>query len=50
MKFFITLTFILILNIGFAQTADQYFEKIRNNEAALTAFFSQMDYAVGNRL
>ena len=42
MKFFITLTFILVLNIGFAQTVDQYFEKIRNNEAALTAFFSQM--------
>jgi len=42
MKFFITLTFILFLNLGFAQTADQYFEKIRNNEAALTAFFSQM--------
>jgi len=42
MRFFITLTFILILNIGFAQTADQYFEKIRNDEAALTAFFSQM--------
>ena len=42
MKFLFTITLILILNIGFAQTADQYFEKIRNNEAALTAFFSQM--------
>jgi Adenosine deaminase len=42
MKFLFTITLILFLNIGFAQTADQYFEKIRNNEAALTAFFSQM--------
>ena len=42
MKFLFTISLFLILNIGFAQTADQYFEKIRNNEAALTAFFSQM--------
>jgi hypothetical protein len=42
MKFLFTITLTIILNIGFAQTADQYFEKIRNNEAALTAFFSQM--------
>ena len=42
MKFLFTIALTIILNIGFAQTADQYFEKIRNNEAALTAFFSQM--------
>lgn len=28
--------------MGFAQSAESYFEKIRNNEAKLTAFFSQM--------
>jgi adenosine deaminase/adenosine deaminase CECR1 len=42
MKFLFTITLTIILNIGFSQTADQYFEKIRDNEAALTAFFSQM--------
>ena len=42
MKLFITLVFAVILNIGFAQNAEQYFEKIRDNEAALSAFFSQM--------
>lgn len=36
--------FLLLLNTAFgsAQTIDAYFEKIRNNEAQLTAFFSQM--------
>ncbi|MFV8325378.1 adenosine deaminase [Flavobacterium sp. ZS1P14] len=42
MKLFLTLLFSALLNIGYAQSADEYFEKIRNNEAALTAFFSQM--------
>ncbi len=28
--------------MGFAQSAESYFEKIRDNEALLTAFFSQM--------
>jgi adenosine deaminase/adenosine deaminase CECR1 len=28
--------------MGFSQSVQQYFETIRNNEAALTAFFSQM--------
>jgi hypothetical protein len=42
MKLFITLVFALILQIGFPQNASLYLEKIRDNEAALTAFFSQM--------
>ena len=42
MKFFITLAFTFLLQLGFAQNVNLYFEKIRNNEAALTAFFSQM--------
>lgn len=42
MKLFLTLLFSALLNISYAQSADEYFEKIRNNEAALTAFFSQM--------
>jgi adenosine deaminase/adenosine deaminase CECR1 len=28
-----------ILNLSYAQNANTYFEKIRNNEAQLTAFF-----------
>nr|WP_314896087.1 adenosine deaminase [uncultured Flavobacterium sp.] len=42
MKLFFTFLFSILLNIGYSQSANQYFEKIRNNEAALTAFFSQM--------
>ncbi len=42
MKLLLTLVLTLILNIGFSQNVDQYFEKIRNNEASLIAFFSQM--------
>jgi adenosine deaminase len=38
----ITLFCIFIAQIGFSQTADTYLEKIRNNEALLTAFFQQM--------
>ncbi|TRX02724.1 amidohydrolase family protein [Flavobacterium gawalongense] len=42
MKLFITLLLSVLFHVGFAQSTNQYFEKIRNNEAALTAFFSQM--------
>lgn len=43
MKLFYTLFFSALLHIGYAQSSvNQYFEKIRNNEAALTAFFAQM--------
>jgi hypothetical protein len=42
MKLILTVAFIAILNIGFSQNASLYFEKIRNNEADLIAFFSQM--------
>lgn len=42
MKLYLTLLFSAILNLSYAQTANSYFEKIRHNEAALTAFFSQM--------
>lgn len=42
MKIFFTLLFYLLFQVGFAQSADQYFEKIRNNEVELTAFFAQM--------
>ncbi len=42
MKLFTTLLFTVLFHVGFAQSTDFYFEKIRNNEAALTAFFSQM--------
>ena len=38
----ITLFCFFIAQIGFSQTADSYLEKIRNNEALLTAFFQQM--------
>ncbi|SEP35188.1 adenosine deaminase [Flavobacterium sp. CF108] len=38
----ITLFCIFIAQIGFSQTAESYLEKIRNNEALLTAFFQQM--------
>ncbi|CAN1522263.1 Adenosine/AMP deaminase domain containing protein [Flavobacteriaceae bacterium] len=42
MKIFFTLFSTILFQVGFAQTAETYFEKIRNNEAELTAFFSQM--------
>ena len=38
----ITLFCFLITQLIFSQSADSYLEKIRNNEAALTAFFQQM--------
>ena len=38
----ITLFFFFIAQMGFSQTAGDYLEKIRNNEALLTAFFQQM--------
>jgi len=38
----ITLFCILLTQIGFSQSAESYLEKIRNNEALLTAFFQQM--------
>ncbi|MDW8850634.1 adenosine deaminase [Flavobacterium sp. MMLR14_040] len=38
----ITLFFFFIAEIGFSQSAENYLEKIRNNEALLTAFFQQM--------
>ncbi|MDP5200499.1 adenosine deaminase [Flavobacterium sp. DG2-3] len=38
----ITLFCIFIAQIGFSQSAGGYLEKIRNNEALLTAFFQQM--------
>lgn len=38
----ITLFCISIAQIGFSQSAESYLEKIRNNEALLTAFFQQM--------
>ena len=42
MKFIYTIFFSILLQTAFAQSAENYFEKIRNNEAELTAFFSQM--------
>lgn len=42
MKLYYALLFSAILNLSYAQTANTYFEKIRTNEAALTAFFAQM--------
>ncbi|WP_281239311.1 adenosine deaminase [Flavobacterium praedii] len=42
MKIFFTILFYVLFQVGYAQSADQYFEKIRNNEAELTAFFAQM--------
>jgi adenosine deaminase len=38
----ITFFCFFITQIGFSQTAGNYLEKIRNNEALLTAFFQQM--------
>ena len=42
MKLLHILFFALLINISYSQTTNDYFEKIRNNEAQLTAFFSQM--------
>ncbi|HEY4617240.1 MAG TPA: adenosine deaminase [Flavobacterium sp.] len=42
MKIYFVFLFSAILNFGYSQTANTYFEQIRNNEAKLTAFFSQM--------
>ncbi|UQD56807.1 adenosine deaminase [Flavobacterium sp. K5-23] len=42
MKLYIALVFSAIVNIGYSQSTNAYFEKIRNNEALSTAFFSQM--------
>ena len=42
MKLLHTLFFALLLNVSYSQSTNDYFEKIRNNEAELTAFFSQM--------
>ena len=42
MKLYFVLLLSAILNCSYGQTANTYFEKIRNNEAELTAFFSQM--------
>lgn len=42
MKLLCTLLFALLLNVCYSQSTNDYFEKIRNNEAELTAFFSQM--------
>ncbi|WKL44565.1 adenosine deaminase [Flavobacterium sp. ZE23DGlu08] len=42
MKLIYTFLFITVLNSAYSQAPDDYFEKIRNNEAELTAFFSQM--------
>ncbi|MGO4773811.1 adenosine deaminase [Flavobacterium sp. W22_SRS_FK3] len=38
----ITLFCFLLTQLNFSQSAENYLEKIRNNEAALTAFFQQM--------
>ncbi|MGO4905035.1 adenosine deaminase [Flavobacterium sp. W20_MBD1_R3] len=42
MKLLYTLFFALLINSSYSQGTNDYFEKIRNNEAKLTAFFSQM--------
>jgi hypothetical protein len=42
MKLYIAFVFSAIVNIGYSQSPNAYFEKIRNNEALSTAFFSQM--------
>ena len=42
MKLLYTFLFVAVLNSAYCQTTNDYFEKIRNNEAQLTAFFSQM--------
>jgi adenosine deaminase/adenosine deaminase CECR1 len=42
MKLLLTFCFAMLVTAGISQSAKQYFNKIRNNEAALTAFFSMM--------
>lgn len=42
MKIIYTFFFSILLQTAFAQSAENYLEKIRNNEAELTAFFAQM--------
>jgi adenosine deaminase/adenosine deaminase CECR1 len=42
MKLLLTFCFAMLVTAGISQSAEQYFNKIRNNEAALTAFFSMM--------
>ena len=42
MKLIYTLLFSAMLNLSYSQSPSLYLEKIRNNEAELTAFFSQM--------
>ncbi len=42
MKLCLTLIFLVFMQIGFSQSVNQYFEKIRDNEVQLTAFFAQM--------
>jgi hypothetical protein len=42
MKLIYTFLIITVLNSAYSQAPNDYFEKIRNNEAELTAFFSQM--------
>jgi adenosine deaminase/adenosine deaminase CECR1 len=42
MKLIYTLLFSALLNLSYSQSPSLYLEKIRNNEAQLTAFFSQM--------
>ncbi|MFV8369350.1 adenosine deaminase [Flavobacterium sp. LB2R40] len=42
MKLIYTFLLITVLNNVYSQTPNDYFEKIRENEAELTAFFSQM--------
>ena len=42
MKLLYTLFFAFALNVSYSQATNDYFEKIRDNEVALTALFSQM--------
>jgi hypothetical protein len=42
MKIYFAILFSAMLNVGYSQSASIYFDRIRNDEAALTAFFSQM--------
>jgi adenosine deaminase/adenosine deaminase CECR1 len=42
MKLIPILFFTFLFNTSYSQSTNDYFEKIRNNEAQLTAFFSQM--------
>ena len=42
MKLLYTIILGLLLNSSYSQSTNDYFEKIRENEAQLTAFFSQM--------